>query len=1718
MKPGARVTVNGRAGVVKALRPGNSVDVQFDGDPFTTRHDANHVVALRSNPGPRGGLTPSEREALSGTDFALSGRRFPINDRRHAVIAMQYILRGFVGEGDAPLVLQAIHKKYPPSDRRNAEIWAFFQKHRQKLLQPKKPRRAKTVRTAANPQQDVYNIFKEHLRAQVQGVYESQVRSHLGLPSGTPFKDARGRRLDESLDSEEKRELFGAAQAITTRQQQKYGYLVPGTQDPTQKGINRALERLSDPAKAEENRQDYERTLAMLRKSGHYRVVAEIVKGQKRFIVQPRPPEDLIKIPDYRLSEEKAREDANRAEAAFQSAPKALKARANPYYTTVYGSTARPFDFDDTPAKTTVKKGDTIAKIAKRLGVSPPEELVRYGRLETKDAAGNWVVQPPLRWLQQATTRGGLYTPPEARISDPMFWQGDVDEELDETLAGARVRKDLMIAEFERRHGAAAFKYATKQERDAAAPTVVESRQQAIRAENAVREAKRQEAELLRQLAEAEREAARTPKIVQLGSKAPADMTREEIQIELDRIRDMPGWQAYVRQQQHAESVSKTVSPVKGGKAVFDGAARALADAVRLIGAGVIGYGADSDEKFRIGTIVVDREAALSLDLRSERHRVAERTSAGNAYKAAGLSDRDAGIKYRADATVVRETNVSLLRQAVDRFTQQGALAEQYEASEDKNVGVRLGRALKGRGGIDATEEEALRLAEYALEAYKDAKEDLAKYAQAKARIASVSAEEAERYKKDTLSAGTRARAAQAAEPSEGGGTPQSILDLDREGASEKSVLNGLEAKAAGAGELYKQLVAGVIYVSDLQQTAAAGTPEQQAAAAAAIEEHIRRNVNGPSLLTEVISRLAPGRVIVVYVDQKSKYDPTKYVLPAAYLAPALYKPKDSQLKDGSFTRSAVWNTLLAKADARFGDHIAVYEDYDQAVAAVKGRIERLTARGTPRTLQLAQLYQTMLDAGPAVYGSLQFQRDQYLRDTGQAPPSRFRSGPSEGYMRPGTARGAAREASGSGVEAQREVMRRVVSSIEAERALDAARALELKGAERPSLESFFAAEQQAKAAVVTRLQSEGRALDAVDAARQYIASGAMRLNEFLNTNFRSEVTSAKRRQDISEAALNTLRERLLGPRKKRAMTPSERKQRQLPGAEVPTRAFYDLEFVFDPKTQAPEVRYVMYVPRVLQYIQKTEQALGGVVLAEPESYVRFKQGAPERGPSASAAPPPDTYQKVSQEIADARVELNEAKSKGGPMTVVRALRKLKKAIGRERRYKRALIGANTPYSIVGTEVIRGGRKVALFTDPTGGVVETPKQISDAEKERKREDTMLDEDDYFAQMEGLEAEFGPGSQKSEAEMRQESIYAQSQSELEAALKDMPGDSFTKKIVTPKEAWLEDKSFIAELSRSASYDPATGRFVVADDRKKYAKYYTTNPRLAYYTIMLWNTPELFNGAVVFLPVPIKDDQGNYFDVIQTSDVFSDNPKNDAYKVYNDLLANEILLRSDLLIKLIKAKTPEDVEAAARLYVALYGAPQTDREPRKVGYAEAVTRIVRGLEPLDSAKAIFGVWGYERKRRDALNMLLEKERAAMTVLSFPDVPEAKREEIKQRLEQLQAAREKLTQIASTLTFDATPLGRMFIEGKIEALAFGEEDSPEILEAWKAGARGIKKALQERVEEFSEMLQGARNLPEAERRLIAQSFDNFRDTLGFFDRLTAGEAQFVKKNRGA
>ena len=90
-------------------------------------------------------------------------------------------------------------------------------------------------------------------------------------------------QLKRGLSDEE---AWQSSFAIATRQGQKYGWLKPGTQEPTAKGRRGAKQKLKT-ADAREKRQRYEQELSRRRKSGTYRIVPERHGSETWFVVQP---------------------------------------------------------------------------------------------------------------------------------------------------------------------------------------------------------------------------------------------------------------------------------------------------------------------------------------------------------------------------------------------------------------------------------------------------------------------------------------------------------------------------------------------------------------------------------------------------------------------------------------------------------------------------------------------------------------------------------------------------------------------------------------------------------------------------------------------------------------------------------------------------------------------------------------------------------------------------------------------------------------------------------------------------------------------------------------------------------------------------------------------------------------------------------------------------------------------------------------------------------------------------------------------------------------------------------------------------------------------------------------------------------------------------------------------------------------------------------------
>ena len=127
-----------------------------------------------------------------------------------------------------------------------------------------------------NPARDVFDPTEEQKRAQVQGIYESEVRRMLGLPYTTPFRDSKGKRLDV------KHGVVGPSTwGMQGGHRIKYG---------SRDYLEKARDRYRDVDHLIRNRQDYEETLALQRKGGFYRVLQEPTKDGLRFSIWPMPP------------------------------------------------------------------------------------------------------------------------------------------------------------------------------------------------------------------------------------------------------------------------------------------------------------------------------------------------------------------------------------------------------------------------------------------------------------------------------------------------------------------------------------------------------------------------------------------------------------------------------------------------------------------------------------------------------------------------------------------------------------------------------------------------------------------------------------------------------------------------------------------------------------------------------------------------------------------------------------------------------------------------------------------------------------------------------------------------------------------------------------------------------------------------------------------------------------------------------------------------------------------------------------------------------------------------------------------------------------------------------------------------------------------------------------------------------------------------------------
>jgi hypothetical protein len=105
-----------------------------DGMGGTYRHEAQLVAnrtRSRFNPGGKGQARTNrgKRSAF----LKPSAQSWPVGDRKHALIALQYMTRGLGKASEYPELVTALAARYPAENSANREIWTFYRKHREHI-------------------------------------------------------------------------------------------------------------------------------------------------------------------------------------------------------------------------------------------------------------------------------------------------------------------------------------------------------------------------------------------------------------------------------------------------------------------------------------------------------------------------------------------------------------------------------------------------------------------------------------------------------------------------------------------------------------------------------------------------------------------------------------------------------------------------------------------------------------------------------------------------------------------------------------------------------------------------------------------------------------------------------------------------------------------------------------------------------------------------------------------------------------------------------------------------------------------------------------------------------------------------------------------------------------------------------------------------------------------------------------------------------------------------------------------------------------------------------------------------------------------------------------------------------------------------------------------------------------------------------------------------
>ena len=165
---------------------------------------------------------------------------------------------------------------------------------------------------------DIYDPREEQLRAQRQAIYESSLLRDEPQLKFKSFRNSKGERLDQHIIEEGDfpwlqkyigKKMFRIGVGVQKRDgrlKRKDGYL-----SLTAKTIGESKKRYDDVDKLVRNRQDYEESLALMRKSTFYRVTPEPTPEGLKYFVWPMQPGQ--RLPKGFSSKKRAENVANLA-------------------------------------------------------------------------------------------------------------------------------------------------------------------------------------------------------------------------------------------------------------------------------------------------------------------------------------------------------------------------------------------------------------------------------------------------------------------------------------------------------------------------------------------------------------------------------------------------------------------------------------------------------------------------------------------------------------------------------------------------------------------------------------------------------------------------------------------------------------------------------------------------------------------------------------------------------------------------------------------------------------------------------------------------------------------------------------------------------------------------------------------------------------------------------------------------------------------------------------------------------------------------------------------------------------------------------------------------------------------------------------------------------------------------------------------------------------